>query len=137
MAAGQQIPVRIGDVVIGVEALQVVGTEATSGRLGKAAHNVTEAFARAQEVIVEIAKSTASVIERAGNAGRPDRMDVEFGLSFSATGGVVMAGVAGEASLRVTLGYDVSRRLVTGQVETGNEVEPAIDPASGQLAGSA
>ena len=63
-------------------------------------------------------------------------MDVEFGLSFSATGGVVMAGVAGEASLRVTLGYDVSRRLVTGQVETANEVEPAaIDRLSASWPG--
>jgi hypothetical protein len=37
-------------------------------------------------------------------------VEVEFGLKFSASGGVIMAGVAGEASLKVTLGYDVASR---------------------------
>ena len=73
-----------------------------------------EAFGRAQETIIEIAKSTAEMIDRAGAAARPDRVDVEFGLKFSASGGVIMAGVAGEASLKVTLGYDVAARPVTG-----------------------
>ena len=39
---------------------------------------------------------------------------MEFGLKFSVSGGVIMAGVAGEASLKVTLGYDVAARPVTG-----------------------
>ena len=48
------------------------------------------------------------MIEKAGAAARPDRVEVEFGLKFSASGGVIMAGVAGEASLKVTLGYDIA-----------------------------
>ena len=67
-----------------------------------------EAFGRAQDAIIEVARSTARMIEKAGAAARPDRVDVEFGLKFSASGGVIMAGVAGEASLKVTLGYDVA-----------------------------
>ncbi len=39
------------------------------------------------------------MIEKAGQAARPDRVEVQFGLRFSASGGVIMAGVAGEASL--------------------------------------
>ena len=61
------------------------------------------AFGKAQEAIVEVAKSTAQMIEKAGAAARPDRVEVEFGLKFSASGGVIMAGVGGEASLKVTL----------------------------------
>ena len=67
-----------------------------------------EAFGRAQDAIIEVAKSTAQMIDKAGAAARPDRVDVEFGLKFSASGSVIMAGVAGEASLKVTLGYDVT-----------------------------
>ena len=50
------------------------------------------------------------MIDKAGAAARPDRVEVEFGLKFSASGGVIMAGVAGEASLKVTLGYDIAAR---------------------------
>ena len=92
--AGPLIPVRVGDIEIEVEAVRAAGTEATSGLAAKAAGNVQEAFGRAQDVIVEVAKSTAEMIEKAGAAARPDRVEVEFGLKFSATGSVIMAGVA-------------------------------------------
>jgi hypothetical protein len=110
VAAGRLIPVRVGDIEIEVEAVPVAGTEATAGRAERAAGNVLEAFGRAQDAIIEVARSTAQMIEKAGAAARPDRVDVEFGLKFSASGGVIMAGVAGEASLKVTLGYDVTVR---------------------------
>ena len=106
MVAGQLIPVQVGDIVIEVEAVTVAGTQPTASP-AKAAERVREAFGQAQETIVQIAKSTAQMIDRAGAAARPDRVDVEFGLKFSASGGVIMAGVAGEASLKVTLSYDV------------------------------
>jgi hypothetical protein len=110
VAAGRLIPVRVGDIEIEVEAVPVAGTEATSGRAEKATGSVLEAFGRAQDAIIEVARSTAQMIEKAGAAARPDRVDVEFGLKFSASGTVIMAGVAGEASLKVTLGYDVTAR---------------------------
>lgn len=112
--ASQLIPVRVGEIEIEVEAVPVAGTELTAGRAGKAALSVVEAFGRAQDAIVEVARSTAQVIERAGAAARPDRVEVEFGLKFSASGGVIMAGVAGEASLKVTLSYDVTVRSASG-----------------------
>jgi hypothetical protein len=112
VAASRLIPVRVGDIEIEVEAVPVAGTEPTSGKAAKAAGSVLEAFGRAQEAIIEVAKSTAAMIERAGAAGRPDRVEVEFGLKFTASGTVIMAGVAGEASLKVTLGYDVAAKPI-------------------------
>jgi hypothetical protein len=129
--AGRLIPVQVGDVLIEVEAVPVAGTEPTSGRVGKAAESVLEAFDRAQDAIVAVAKSTAQVIEKAGAAARPDRVEVEFGLKLSASGGVIMAGVAGEATLKVTLGYDVSARPA---VSADEEPDAVLDPAGGESA---
>jgi hypothetical protein len=109
------IPVRVGGVEIEVETVPVAGTEPTSGRVSKAAESVADAFGRAQETIIEVARSTAVMIQRAGDAARPDRVEVEFGLKFSASGGVIMAGVAGEATLKVALSYDVGARPVVAE----------------------
>jgi hypothetical protein len=124
VAAGRLIPVRVGDIEIEVETVPVAGTEATFGRAEKAAGSALEAFGRAQDAIIEVARSTAQMIEKAGASARPDRVDVEFGLKFSASGTVIMAGVAGEASLKVTLGYDVTARPV------GVPAEVVTAPAS-------
>ena len=128
--AGRLIPVQVGDVLIEVEAVPVAGTEPTAGRAGKAAESVLKAFDRAQDAIVAVAKSTAQVIEKAGAAARPDRVEVEFGLKLSASGGVIMAGVAGEATLKVTLVYDVSARPIASADELDSkEADAALDPA--------
>ena len=124
--AGPLIPVRVGDIEVEVETVRVAGTEATSGRAAKAAGNVLEAFGQAQDVIIEVARSTAEMISKAGAAARPDRVEVEFGLKFSASGGVIMAGVAGEASLKVTLGYDIAIKTAAAAVG-----EPSQEPPAG------
>jgi hypothetical protein len=118
--ASRLIPIRVGDIEIEVEAVLVAGTEPTASKAERATGSVVEAFGRAQDAIIEVARSTAQMIERAGATARPDRVDVEFGLKFSASGTVIMAGVAGEASLKVTLGYDVAAR-------------PAAVPAAGAV----
>jgi hypothetical protein len=128
-AGGRLIPVtvRVGDIEIEVEAVPVAGTEATSGRAAKAAGNVLEAFGKAQDAIIEVARSTAQMIEKAGSAARPDRMEVAFGLKFSATGTVIMAGVAGEASLQVTLSYDTGR-TAAGPAAEASPTAPVGEP---------
>jgi len=113
----------------------VPGTEPTSGKMARAIGNVTEAFSRAQETIVEVARSTAQMIERADARARPDRVEVEFGLKFSASGGVIMAGVAGEATLKVTLGYDVTAQPTAGPLTA--VTEGLEEPPSELLPGSA
>lgn len=129
MATNRLIPVQVGDARIDVEVIPVAGTEATSGT-GRAARNVTEAFTRAQDAIIEVARSTAEMIERAGKAARPDRVGVEFGLRFSASGGVIMAGVAGEATLKVTLEYNTASRPSSGPVITASPALTSGEAAS-------
>jgi hypothetical protein len=131
MAGSRLIPVRVGAVEIEVEAVPVAGTEPTSGRLSRAADGVADAFGRAQDAIVEVARSTAAVIDRAGAAARPDHVEVEFGLKFSASGGVIMAGVAGEASLKVTLSYNVAGRPAAEAADLADEEddEEAVETA--------
>jgi len=136
VAGGRLIPVRVGGVEIEVEAVVTAGTEATSGgRISKAAGGVLDAFSRAEEAIMAVARSTAEMIDRAGAAARPDRVEVEFGLKFSASGGVIMAGVAGEASLAVTLSYDVAARPAAGPpVGAGDAGKEALEAATAENA---
>jgi Trypsin-co-occurring domain 1 len=126
VVSGRPIVVRVGDVELEVETVVVAGSEATAGRAARMAGNALEAFSRAQDVIVEVAKSTAEMIGSMTGAVRPDSVEVEFGLKFSASGGVIMAGVAGEASLTVTLGYDP---------RSGASASPAPELAAGQPTG--
>jgi NTP-dependent ternary system trypsin peptidase co-occuring protein len=130
MVAGSRlIPLRVGGIDIEVEAVPVAGTEPTSGRVTRAAEGVADAFGRAQQTIVEVARSTAAMIERAGTAARPDRVEVEFGLKFSASGGVIMAGVAGEATLKVTLSYDGSHRPAADEEDKDGDDDEDSDDA--------
>jgi hypothetical protein len=133
-AVNRLIPVRVGDVEIEVEAVPVAGTAATAGRVAARGQNSLEAFGRAQDAIVEVARSTAELIDRAGNAARPDRVQVEFGLLFSASGAVIMARVADEATLKVTLGYDAASRP---SADAAIAADPALAPAGAPPAGVA
>jgi len=106
-AMRQTVPVRVGDVEVLVETVPVPGSERTSGRLEDAGRRVVEAFDRAQQAIVEIAGQLAGTVEEMGRrAVRPDHVEVRFGLSFTAQGGVVVVGGSAEASLQVTVAYD-------------------------------
>jgi site-specific recombinase len=108
MAAGRPIPVTVGNIEVLVETVAVARTEPTAGRAQRALESAADTFAQAQQVIVEVARSTAEVIEKvATQAARPDHLEVEFGLCFSATGGIIMvAGATAGATLRVLLSYD-------------------------------
>jgi hypothetical protein len=93
---------------------------------------VLEAFTRAQDAVLEVAKSTARMIDQAGSAARPGQVEVEveFGLKFSASGTVIMARVAGEASLRVILGYDVAARPAAAPEAPGESLREPIAGSS-------
>ena len=136
MAASQLIPVSVRDIELEVEAVLVAGTEATSGRAARAAGSVLEAFGQAQDAIIEVAKSTAERIEKAGAAARSDRVEVKFGLKFPASGGVIMTGVAGEASLKVTLGYDITARLAAVPSAGAVTARTSDEPSQASTAGS-
>ncbi len=106
---GRVVPMQIGDVEVLVETTTVVGTEPTSG-LDGAKDKVADAFDRAKATIVAVGQSTVEVIERlsVSRAAHPDKVEVEFGLGFSAKGNVIVAGASAEATLKVKLVYDVS-----------------------------
>lgn len=72
----------------------------------KAADGLVDAFDHAQDVIEAIATRLAGTVSSlAERAVHPDTVELEFGLSFTASGGIVVAGSSVEASLRVTIGY--------------------------------
>jgi hypothetical protein len=106
-AVGDTIEVRVGEARLLVETIPASGSELTSGRLNRASEHVLEAFERAQDAIAEVASSAVEVMGKAATrAARPDRLEIEFGLGFSAQGDVIVAGVAAHASLLVRLVYD-------------------------------
>src|SRR3954451_21493896 len=92
---GRVKPARVAgvDLLIETVPMTVSGTEPTSGKAEKAMENVSEAFDRAQEAIMAIATKLAGTVgELAGRGVYPAEVEVEFGLSFSATGNVIVAG---------------------------------------------
>lgn len=108
------IPVRVGETELLVEAVPLAGSEPTS-RLGDAGDQVIDAFGRAFDAVVEIASSAAGAITRLGQRGaRPEQVQVEFGLKFSAQGNVIVAGASGEATLLLRVTYDASRTDTSG-----------------------
>jgi len=106
VAAVQVVPVRVGEVDLLVQTVTVAGTEPTSG-LGKVSDRIVDAFSHARAAIIEVASSTAEVVEKLANqARRPDQLEVEFGLSFTAKGNVIVAGGEAGAALRVKVVYN-------------------------------
>ena len=109
--AGSVIPVRVGEVELLVETARVSGTESTSasGRTKR----VVDAFDQAQDAIVAVSVQVAQTVSRlAARSVRPERVDVEFGLKFSAKGDVIIAGGSAEVALKVVIGYDAARAPV-------------------------
>jgi hypothetical protein len=71
--------------------------------------SVSEAFGRAQDAISTVAKSTAKMIQQSDATTLPDQMEIEFGLKFSASTKVILAGAPEGATLKVTLKYNTAR----------------------------
>lgn len=106
MAVARTLPMRVGDIEVQIEVVPLAGSEDTS-KATRAAEGVLSAFDRVRETIVGVAVSLQDVISQAEGAARsPDQFEVVFGLKVSAEGGIIVAGVAGEASLQVKLVYE-------------------------------
>jgi spore germination protein YaaH len=127
------LTVRVGEIDMLVETVVVAGSQQTS-KLGDAIGQLSDAFERAQEAIVEVAASTARMIGRTAARGvRPDHVEVQFGLLISAQGGIILAKAGGQASLTVTLTYDAhasAAEPVPVAVEAG--VAPVVEPVAGE-----
>jgi hypothetical protein len=105
-AAARVVPVRFGDVDVLVAATPVVrvGSEPTS-----AASRVVVAYERAEAAVLGVAASVAETVGRlVERGGAPRQVQVEFGLSVSLEGDVLVVKGTTEATLAVTLIYDVA-----------------------------
>jgi hypothetical protein len=121
VAATRLINVTVGEVEIAVETVPAPASELTFGR--NAQGRAREAFIRAQEAILEVARSTAEMIDGAAAVGvRPDQVELEFGLRFSAAGGVILAAASDQSSLHVTLTYGSAS-------QSAGQLAPAIPEA--------
>ncbi|GIJ26737.1 hypothetical protein Vqi01_18990 [Micromonospora qiuiae] len=99
------LPVTVAGVELQVEVARPVGSEEI-GRGEMVRDAVTDAFDRAQDAIVAVAASTVGTIAQLGKQSlRPDEVQVKFGLKFSASGSVIIAGASSEATMEVALTY--------------------------------
>ena len=124
---GRLVPTQVGDVEIVVETLPpAAGSEATAGRIEDASRRLVEAFDKTQDAIVAVAsKVTGSVAAMGRRSVDPDKMQVEFGLSFTVRGDLVVVGSTGVVSLKVTLTYDRDRTAQSpSQAASGASTPP-------------
>ncbi|MCX4094505.1 CU044_2847 family protein [Nocardia sp. alder85J] len=103
MPGGPVVPMQFGGVEVLVETVRVGGTEPTSTG---GPDVLVDALELAQEVITAAATSTAHTVRRLGEATRPDRVEVEFGIGFSLKANVIVASGAADATLKVKLVYE-------------------------------
>ncbi|MFD3745819.1 CU044_2847 family protein [Nocardia sp. NPDC058633] len=104
--AGVMKEMRFGDLEVLVEAVSVPGTERTSTGTGPSAGRMVDALERARAVINAAASSTANTVRELGDKTRPDRLEVEFGVGFSAKGDIIVASGSANMTLKVKLIYD-------------------------------
>ncbi|MFF3671321.1 CU044_2847 family protein [Microtetraspora malaysiensis] len=99
------VAMQLGNVEVFVEAVPVPGSEPTSA-LDNQVARTKEMFGRAQEVIEQVAISANEIRERISkHARKPDQIEVQFGLKFSAQGHIIVASASLESSLTVKIVY--------------------------------
>jgi hypothetical protein len=112
--AGHLVRLQHGDVEVWLEAVATPGSQDTTA-LDSSMGKLTAALDRAQDIIVDLGVRTAEATKSlASRSTRPDQVSVEFGLSFTASGGVVVMGASTAAALKVTLTYDRAKALSPG-----------------------
>jgi len=100
----QTTTINFGGVDIDVEAQSLTGSQQTS-TAERAREHVVDSFDRVRETVIALAAATADTIQSAATAARPEEVEVEFGLKFTVSGNVIVAGAAGEANLLIRLKY--------------------------------
>ena len=107
--AGHLVRLQHGDVDVWLEAVATPGSEDTTA-LDSSMGKLSAALERAQDIIVDLGVRTAEATKSlAARSAHPDQVSLEFGLSFTASGGVVVMGASTAATLTVTLTYDRAR----------------------------
>ncbi|GIJ44636.1 hypothetical protein Val02_15220 [Virgisporangium aliadipatigenens] len=120
------LPVDLNGVSVLVETTSIGGTEPTSGR-NRRTERASDMFADAQTVIEEMAISALETGRRiCSRAGKPDQLEIQFGLKFATQGTIIVASASAEASLVV--------KIVFGATPSNDSdtVDSTTAPASGQ-----
>ena len=95
----------IGGVSVMVEAVSEPGVQPTA-RGDDAGRKLENAFERARDVIERLATSVSDLRTRIATEGRaPDQVELQFGLSFSAEGNIILASSTVGANLSVRITY--------------------------------
>ncbi len=103
------VSTRIGQEDVLVETVVVPGTEKLSSK-GRAVDRVQTMLDGAQSVIRSFAEETAGTVARIRQTvGSPDEVSVALGLSFAATGKIIIASSTASASITVTLTYKAAK----------------------------
>jgi Trypsin-co-occurring domain 1 len=101
------VPMRFAGVDLLIEAtdLRAVGAEPTS-----AASRVADAYQQVEKAILGVATSFAKTIaELDDEVAKPREASVEFGLAISLEGDIVLVKGSAEATLSISLTYDIDR----------------------------
>ncbi len=103
--ASEPVPMRFGGVDVLVQTVPTADPEPTV-KGPAVAQRALDALEQARAVVVGAAASTAAMLDQLGErAVRPDTLQVQFGLGFSASGGIVVMGSTASACLTITLTY--------------------------------
>lgn len=98
------VETEVGGIPVLVEAVAGPGFQQTGS--SKPVAKLQGMFTRAEAVIEQLALTAVRIGERvAAQSARPDEVEVQFGLKFSATGDIVIASAGAEASLGVKVVY--------------------------------
>ena len=102
------VQAHLGNRDIFIDAVVQPGTEPTSAS-EEVAGRVLQAFDSAKDVISDLAERVSdSVTALAEQAASPEEFTVEFGLSVTTTGSVILASASTAATLAITLTYKCS-----------------------------
>ena len=97
MAAKQIIEFKQGDTTIYVEAEPARGDQLSSRGFVQAKQSFEEAVAGIRPIAETIMRQVASL--------SPESVEVEFGVTFNATAGVILASSSIEGNCKVTLSW--------------------------------
>jgi hypothetical protein len=105
--ASRLIPVKIGDASVLVEVAVIAGSEETSSGM---TDRINAGYEHLETVILQMSESIAETIGKLRDrAAAPARVDVEFGLKFTAKGTVFVAEASGESAVKILISYDSAR----------------------------
>lgn len=109
------IETNIDGEMILVEVSLGYGSANTSvGKQDEVAERAMDAFGKAKKVIHSVAQNLLETAQNVDRQIAPDEFQIEFAISFTMSGQVILAKVGAEANLKVTMTYKHDK-LIKGE----------------------